>query len=286
MGTDTWIAEGGKGRIDAYAEITHRPTTGLATELDGDFWVRPGVPAADVLMEAMLQCILVRASALSVTASASAATAHLAVFCARANRGKRAFLERHGFVAMRRYLRMAIMLPANFTAPPPPAGVRIGDFDPAAHADSVRRLMTAAFSDDFRRRAEPLVDWRARLIERSDFDPLLWSLAWETLGSATGATGPGRERLCGAAIAYDYGEIGWIQGLAVRADRRGRGIGLALLRESFSRFAARGQKDVQLGVDAGNETGALRLYERAGMSRQQQVDLYVRGIDTASAPAQ
>jgi ribosomal protein S18 acetylase RimI-like enzyme len=38
-----------------------------------------------------------------------------------------------------------------------------------------------------------------------------------------------------------------------------------MLRESFRRLWDAGQREIGLGVDAQNETGATRLYERAGM---------------------
>jgi mycothiol synthase len=43
-------------------------------------------------------------------------------------------------------------------------------------------------------------------------------------------------------------------------------VGAALLRDAFGRFWARGERSVGLGVDAANDTGAFRLYERAGMA--------------------
>ena len=46
-----------------------------------------------------------------------------------------------------------------------------------------------------------------------------------------------------------------------------RGLGLALLRESFRRFRETGETTVALGVDVENPTGATRLYERAGHAR-------------------
>jgi hypothetical protein len=37
------------------------------------------------------------------------------------------------------------------------------------------------------------------------------------------------------------------------------------LRDAFGRFWERGEQSVGLGVDAGSDTGAFRLYQRAGM---------------------
>ena len=51
----------------------------------------------------------------------------------------------------------------------------------------------------------------------------------------------------------------------MRREYRQRGLGHAFLQHSFADFYRRGKRKVGLGVDAYNLTGALRLYERAGM---------------------
>ena len=43
-------------------------------------------------------------------------------------------------------------------------------------------------------------------------------------------------------------------------------MGAALLADAFGRFWERGEHSVGLGVDAASDTGAFRLYERAGMA--------------------
>ena len=53
--------------------------------------------------------------------------------------------------------------------------------------------------------------------------------------------------------------------LGVVPEYRQRGLGQALLQHTFAEFAKRGFKAVGLGVDAENPTGAVRVYERAGM---------------------
>ena len=52
------------------------------------------------------------------------------------------------------------------------------------------------------------------------------------------------------------------------------GLGLALLRHAFVEFYARSKKQVGLGVDAQNLTGATLLYEKAGMRVRQQLVTY------------
>jgi ribosomal protein S18 acetylase RimI-like enzyme len=43
-------------------------------------------------------------------------------------------------------------------------------------------------------------------------------------------------------------------------------VGAALLADAFGRLWERGEHSVGLGVDAASDTGAFRLYERAGMT--------------------
>ncbi|MGO8683174.1 MAG: GNAT family N-acetyltransferase, partial [Thermoleophilia bacterium] len=86
------------------------------------------------------------------------------------------------------------------------------------------------------------------------------------------------EQMAGGLIAYDFGNLGWVQALGVRRAWRHRGLAGALLARAFELLAARRQTRVGLGVDAEGETGALHLYERAGMWVAQEHDLFERPI--------
>jgi ribosomal protein S18 acetylase RimI-like enzyme len=57
---------------------------------------------------------------------------------------------------------------------------------------------------------------------------------------------------------------GFIDKLGVRKNFRGRGYGEMLLKWGCAYSIERGFKDVALGVDTGNETGAVALYEKTG----------------------
>ena len=48
---------------------------------------------------------------------------------------------------------------------------------------------------------------------------------------------------------------------------------------SFARFWERGEHSVGLGVDAASDTGAFRLYERAGMSATLGLVIYEKELD-------
>lgn len=67
---------------------------------------------------------------------------------------------------------------------------------------------------------------------------------------------------------------GWVNILGVRRAWRKRGIGLALLLTSFNEFFQRGMTSAGLGVDSENLTGALRLYQQAGMQVDEQYSMY------------
>ena len=62
-----------------------------------------------------------------------------------------------------------------------------------------------------------------------------------------------------------------------RAWRR-RGLAVALLHASFGEFWRRGERRVQLGVDAESETGAIGLYEGVGMRVEWQADIYEKEL--------
>jgi ribosomal protein S18 acetylase RimI-like enzyme len=66
--------------------------------------------------------------------------------------------------------------------------------------------------------------------------------------------------------------------LGVRRAWRKRGVGLALLQHSFGEFYKRGTRKVGLGVDAQNLTGALKLYEKAGMHVHTAFDLFEKTV--------
>jgi ribosomal protein S18 acetylase RimI-like enzyme len=60
-------------------------------------------------------------------------------------------------------------------------------------------------------------------------------------------------------------DLGYVNTLGVVRPWRRRGVALALLHHSFRELAERGKRRVALGVDGSSLTGAVRLYEKAGM---------------------
>ena len=84
--------------------------------------------------------------------------------------------------------------------------------------------------------------------------------------------------IAGAALAFGSRDFGWVLDLGVRRPWRGRGLGHALLLGVFGKLYRRGFTRVGLEVDAASETGATRLYERAGMRVTRRYDWYERRL--------
>jgi mycothiol synthase len=172
--------------------------------------------------------------------------------------------ERRGYRPIRHFFTMEIGLDG---APEVrwPEGFTVRSFE-RADEERVHEAQMDAFADHWDHHPIPFEVWRTWTIERDDFDPSLWMLA-EAGGEIAGISLNSWHR-------SGDPEFGWVNVLGVRPPWRRRGLGEALLRKSFAMWAERGAKKVGLGVDTENPTGALRLYERAGMRPVRRQDLY------------
>jgi mycothiol synthase len=185
-------------------------------------------------------------------------------------------IEEMGYCYIRSSYRMLIEM--NEPAPEPvwSEGITLRTYDPQTDAEAVYRAFVDSFRDHFGFVEEPFEQGFKRFrhfqLESEDFDPTLLFLAID---------GPSEEiagfNICQAHV-YDDPEVGWVGSLGVRRPWRKRGLGLALLRHSFNEFYRRGKRKVGLGVDAQNLTGALRLYENAGMHVQHVFDIYEKEL--------
>ena len=61
-------------------------------------------------------------------------------------------------------------------------------------------------------------------------------------------------------------DIAWVDTIGTLKAFRGRGFASLLLRTAFAESLRKGQPRLQLGVDTENSTGAVKLYERLGMT--------------------
>jgi mycothiol synthase len=179
--------------------------------------------------------------------------------------GAAAMLRSHGYEAVHTSWILEIALEQEPPEPALPAGVSIRDFVPGQDDQKVYRVIDDAFNEWPDREPEAFEDWAAEIVLRSDFDPGLLKVAVED-----GA-------IVGACVGLDYpDEGGWIQQLAVRASHRNRGIARALLETAFQTSWKRGERTC--GVSTDSRTGALGLYEHAGMHVKTTATTYRKSL--------
>ncbi len=170
-----------------------------------------------------------------------------------------------GFSVVRHSFTMLAQLDAQPEEPHWPAGISVrpwqdGD-DPAFHA-----ALQDTFAEHFGFEPRPYDEWLHATDVQAETDRSLWYLALAE-GEAAGFA------QCSWHSSGDR-TFGWVNELGVRKAWRRRGLGLALLRHAFAEFRRRGANRVGLGVDGENTTGAVRLYERAGMHVTRRYDTW------------
>jgi mycothiol synthase len=171
---------------------------------------------------------------------------------APANHGARHLLEQNGYARVRHFWKMVLDFGGDLPEPQWPEGIRLIPFD-LSQAREVFDASEHAFADHWGHTPHDFDEWRAWMIDRDSFDSSLWLIARDG------------DEIAGVSFNYAAPQEGWIGVLGVRPSWRRRGLGRALLLESFRELRARGLPRAALGVDAENPTGATRLYERAGM---------------------
>jgi ribosomal protein S18 acetylase RimI-like enzyme len=176
-------------------------------------------------------------------------------------------LEREGYVPIRHFYRMVRELDDDLPEPTWPERLELVPFDLERDGVKVHAAVEEAFEHEWGHTPETSEAWLERTPKRGGYTPDLWVIVYD-----------GDEV---AAVTMNdwkrYG-MGWIATVAVRRAWRKRGLGLAMLYESFRRFRDRGETLAGLGVDAQNPTGATRLYERAGMQRAWAATVYEKEL--------
>jgi mycothiol synthase len=203
-------------------------------------------------------------------------------FCNSIDTQAQAMLTNQGFALLRHNLRMVCEL----NGPPPepvwPAGITMRPIVPGQDEFAAFAAGREAFCDHFGHVERPLEEefetWKHRMQNSSDYDPQLWFLALEG------------EQIAGSSLCFKRTDndpsYGWVASLSVRRPWRRQGLGLALLQQSIAEFYRRGYCKVGLGVDAQNLTGAVRLYEKAGMhiDQRHQMTIYEKELRPGKDP--
>jgi mycothiol synthase len=228
----------------------------------GDIWIDDGEVALEVAAPSHWRTFLEWAEA---TARAEHVSRVRTV--SYAGRQLRDAVKRRGYRLWRSAYNMRIEFGASPPLPPQlPSGIELHTYR-HDDADSLRVALNEVFADDpFFHEASPS-HFRAFYLNHRGFDPSLWLLAWH------------EAELAGFALCFPErgGDrtLGSVESVGVRPKWRGRGLGGALVRAAFCALHTRGLGAVELGVDAENDTNAVRLYERVGMRVARQLDNWV-----------
>jgi mycothiol synthase len=164
-----------------------------------------------------------------------------------------ALLHTKGYSPTRYYWSMEVNLEGAPPAPLFPAEIELRPFNKDEHAVAVWQADNEVFHDHWGSHEASFEEWSHAKFGNPKFDPTLWMIAWE--GDQIAGFSQNR---------YRMGK-GWVGTIGVRRPWRKKGLGLALLHQTFGEFYNRGMKTIGLGVDSSNPTGATHLYERAGM---------------------
>lgn len=178
--------------------------------------------------------------------------------------------QRSGMEVFRHFFEMEIEFDTPPQPPEIPEGIEIRPYDEATEIEKLSQSYLDSFQDHFgftERTVEDTATYVRHLIKNDPhYNSALWFAAYE------GQDMVGLS-LCAGKMTEDPLE-GHVNVLGVVRGWRKRGLGMALLRHSFIELHKQGSQRVSLSVDASSLTGATRLYEKAGMSVTERIDVY------------
>jgi mycothiol synthase len=177
--------------------------------------------------------------------------------------------EAGGWAPIRYSFQMLIELDRDLPEPEWPDGLAPRNVEPGEE-ERVYEAHMDSFADHWDFRRQPYDVWRGYMTESHRYEPSLWWLV-EDDGELAAVS------LNTWHFSGDR-QYGWIAVLGVRPAWRKRGLATALLRHCFRDFHERGATKVGLGVDGENTTGAVRLYERAGMRQVRRNDTFEKTL--------
>jgi len=259
--TDVFLVTTPDGRVVGYEEFVNRHAHAA---LQGDGYVHPDFRGLGI-GTALLQALEERACK-----EMELAERHLRVYIingmSAADKSAREIHESEGYKLIRHHW----MMEANLTEAPKvipfPAGIELRPFIKETQGYLMFQTEDESFRDHWGHVPGNFNNWKLRKIEREEFDPMLWHVAWDD------------DQIAGYAQTRYRNGVGWIGNLGVRRPWRKRGLGEALLLHAFSEFYKRGMHTIGLGVDASNPTGATRLYQKVGMQIAVEDVLYEKEL--------
>jgi mycothiol synthase len=169
-----------------------------------------------------------------------------------------ALLESRSYQPVRYETYMLRDLSEPFPEAPMPTGLEVRPVKP----EQLRHIFEAsneAFRDHWGSRDESEEEYMSQL-ERPEFRPELWKVAWEgdQMASVIHNFVDEKENL-----EYQR-KRGYTEGICTRRPWRKRGLARALLVQSMQMFKEMGMTETALSADSQNLTGAVQLYESVG----------------------
>lgn len=150
---------------------------------------------------------------------------------------------------------------------PVPAPLLLVPFGPG-DGERVRRAHNEAFAGHWGSQPRTQESWRTQVTHQRNFRPDWTFLVLDPSRPDDAGLPTVAAYATGAAFEQDWQAQGYTAGwtglLGVRPAWRGRRLAPALLTAQMRAFAAAGMQKAGLGVDAGNASGALALYEGLG----------------------
>lgn len=175
-------------------------------------------------------------------------------FCNKLDTELLGMFEESGLSFLRDYYKM-VKEPIEKGFPEIPANISIEAVDLKQHSQLLHKLETESFAEHFgyialghdhwlaEKLAEPQLDHQGSFIARVNGEPAGLLLSSDARADVNG---------------------GWVDKLGVLKQFRGLGLGKLLLQWGIAHAAEKGYQSIGLGVDTGNESGALQLYEQQG----------------------
>lgn len=245
--TDAWVVTTADGRVVGYEEFTNRHAH---ASLQGDGYVHPDF-MGNGIGTFMLHTLEARARKEMQLADPTHRV-FIRNGMAIGDTVSRQMHENEGYQPIRFFWRMEITLDGPPPAPAWPDRLELRPFELEKHNYAVHLAHEEAFRDHWGHTPHSYKDWQHRM-NNEEMDPSLWFIAWDG------------DQVAGYTLCRYRNEAGWVGTLGVRRPWRKHGLGQALLYHSFAEFYKRGTRVVSLGVDAASQTGATRLYQKAGM---------------------
>ena len=248
LAEDAWVVVAPHGKIIARASLGHKDIVHMYTTPR----VHPDYRGLGI--EAHLLHLAEERAQYFIAQAPDGARVALNSWMSSANVDLARVLEEEGFKRIRAHWMMEIEFDKRPAEPEWPENIMMRTFQPGQE-HAVFEAFDEAFQDHWGHVPEDFEAWKHWTLERADFDPTLWFIAFEG------------DEIAGISLCeYSLG-VPWVGDLAVRRPWRRKGLGMALLRQSFGEFYRRGSRKARLGVDSQNLSGATRLYERAGMHK-------------------